>query len=105
MPGLAGAAASELHQVAVLRGRGDDLLRARGEDLVLRAGEVVLGELADLLEQRRSCRIVEEAARQRLRRGAQAALDLARQASALPLRRTLMEYVPAVPGLDRHAVG
>ncbi len=64
---LAGVAAAELDHASARREGAHDLLRKRSQNLRLGASDVVLGKLADGLEQSRAKGVVEVLRRKRFR--------------------------------------
>jgi hypothetical protein len=73
--GLGGGAGPELDELADAGGR-DDRVGARLEDRALGAGRVVLGQLADPVEQRGAARVVEVLGRQLLGGAGEAVEDV-----------------------------
>ena len=72
-------AGAELHEQRARAGRADDLGGVRAQDGELGAGQVVLGQRADLLEQRRSLGVVEVATREAFARRGQAGTYVGRE--------------------------
>ena len=81
----------------------DDLARVRVENLLLRARQIILGQRADLLEQRRARRVVEVAARQPLVRRRQPFAYVGGEIGRDTARRPRPASI--VPALDCEGVG
>src|SRR5205085_10328778 len=88
-PHLLAGAAAKLYEAAMRTELRRDIGGKAVEDRDFGAGQVVLGEIADFLKQRRAARVIEEFARQRFRLAAETGDH--RVAKALLRRREIVK--------------